>query len=165
MLAPDHLVRLALAPDGAVMPDVRAKAPGRGAWIGVPRAELEPALAKGKLKGALARVFKTGEISIAPELPAMIAEALEKQALERLGSGQGFQSDHRLGKDRGAARRGQVSLLLHAGDAAADGCRKLDQAWRVGSEAEGEYSFRLSCRWGANPYLGHWAARMSCISR
>jgi hypothetical protein len=36
-----------------------------------------------------------------------------------------------------AARRGQVTLLLHAGDAAADGCRKLDQAWRVGSEAEG----------------------------
>ena len=30
--APDHLVRLARAPDGAVLPDVRAKAPGRGAW-------------------------------------------------------------------------------------------------------------------------------------
>jgi hypothetical protein len=137
--APDHLVRLALAPDGAVMPDVRAKAPGRGAWIGVPRAELEPALAKGKLKGALARAFKTGEISIAPELPAMIAEALEKQALERLGL-EAKASNLITGSEKieVAARRGQVSLLLHAGDAAADGCRKLDQAWRVGSEAEGD---------------------------
>ena len=36
-----------------------------------------------------------------------------------------------------AARRGQVHMLLHAADAAADGRRKLDQAWRVGEEAEG----------------------------
>ncbi|MGD9812036.1 MAG: YlxR family protein, partial [Sphingobium sp.] len=35
--SPDHLVRLALSPEGEVMPDVRAKAPGRGAWIGVSR--------------------------------------------------------------------------------------------------------------------------------
>ena len=31
----DELIRLALGPDGAVAPDVRARAPGRGAWIGV----------------------------------------------------------------------------------------------------------------------------------
>ena len=28
------LIRLALGPDGAVAPDIRARAPGRGAWIG-----------------------------------------------------------------------------------------------------------------------------------
>ena len=39
------LVRLALSPEGHVLPDVRAKAPGRGAWIGVTRAELETAIA------------------------------------------------------------------------------------------------------------------------
>ena len=31
----DVLIRLALGPAGQVLPDVRAKAPGRGAWIGV----------------------------------------------------------------------------------------------------------------------------------
>src|SRR4051794_19420759 len=36
----EGLIRLALGPDGTVAPDVRAKAPGRGAWIGVTRAEL-----------------------------------------------------------------------------------------------------------------------------
>ena len=36
-----------------------------------------------------------------------------------------------------AARRGDVVLLLHAADASAEGRRKLDQAWRVGSEEEG----------------------------
>ncbi|MGO1304713.1 MAG: YlxR family protein, partial [Sphingomonas parapaucimobilis] len=64
-----HLIRLALAPDGRVLPDVRAKAPGRGGWIGVTRGELEAAIAKGKLKGALARAFKTGEFSIPDDLP------------------------------------------------------------------------------------------------
>jgi len=137
--APEHLVRLALSPDGAVMPDVRAKAPGRGAWIGVSRAELSQALVKGKLKGALARAFKTGEMSIPAELPTMIAEALERQAMERLGL-EAKASNLLTGSEKieVAARRGQVQLLLHAADAAADGNRKLDQAWRVGSDAEGE---------------------------
>ena len=35
------------------------------------------------------------------------------------------------------SRRGQVQLLLHVADAGADGNRKLDQALRVGREAEG----------------------------
>ena len=30
-----------------------------------------------------------------------------------------------------------MELLLHAADASADGSRKLDQAWRVGSDEEG----------------------------
>ena len=43
--AQDKLVRLALSPDGEILPDVRAKAPGRGAWIGVDRQTLETAQA------------------------------------------------------------------------------------------------------------------------
>jgi hypothetical protein len=31
-----------------------------------------------------------------------------------------------------AARSGKVHMLVHAADAGADGCRALDQAWRVG---------------------------------
>src|SRR5690606_11691573 len=44
-----------------------------------------------------------------------------------------------LGSDRIAneARMGKVAALYHAADASADGSRKLDQAWRVGSDAEG----------------------------
>ena len=48
------LIRLAVGPDNVVAPDVRARAPGRGAWIGVDRPTLEEAIAKGKLKGARA---------------------------------------------------------------------------------------------------------------
>ncbi|MGD9810973.1 MAG: DUF448 domain-containing protein, partial [Sphingobium sp.] len=136
--SPDHLVRLALSPEGEVMPDVRAKAPGRGAWIGVSREELHKAVTSGKLKGALSRAFKTVEIAVPVDLAERIDEALERQAMDRLGL-EARASNLVTGSEKieVAARRGEVCMLLHAADAAADGCRKLDQAWRVGEEAEG----------------------------
>jgi predicted RNA-binding protein YlxR (DUF448 family) len=133
-----HLVRLALSPDGEVLPDVRAKAPGRGAWIGVARAELEAAQAKGKLKGALARAFKTGDIRIPADLGERIAAQLQRGALDRLGlelkAGNVVIGGERI---EAAARDGRLQMLLHASDAGADGSGKLAQAWRVGSEREG----------------------------
>ena len=57
----DALVRLALSPDGEVLPDIGARAPGRGAWVKPDRALIAEAEAKGKLKGALQRAFK-GEL-------------------------------------------------------------------------------------------------------
>jgi predicted RNA-binding protein YlxR (DUF448 family) len=133
-----HLVRLALAPDGQIHPDVRAKAPGRGAWIGVTRVELEAAIKKGKLKGALARAFKTGEFAIPPELPAQIEAALERNALDRLGL-ESRSGTVLIGSDRieQNARQGKLKALYHASDAAEDGNRKLDQAWRIGNDVEG----------------------------
>lgn len=133
-----HLVRLALAPNGQIHPDVRAKAPGRGAWIGVTRTELEAAIKKGKLKGALARAFKTGEFTISHELPAMIEAALERNALDRLGL-ESRSGTVLIGSDRieQNARQGKLKTLYHASDAAEDGNRKLDQAWRIGNDEEG----------------------------
>lgn len=132
------LVRLAVSPDGAVFPDVRAKAPGRGAWIGVTHDELVIAVARGKLKAALSRAFKTGAIAIPVTLPGLIAAALERAALDRLGL-EARAGTVATGAERieTSARAGKLALLLHAGDAGEDGNRKLDQAWRVGSLREG----------------------------
>jgi uncharacterized protein len=134
----DELIRLALGPDGEVAPDVRARAPGRGAWIGIDRATLEAAQAKGKLKGALARAFKGNAAEAPADLGRKIEAALEKAALDRLGL-EARAGNLILGAEKieAAARRGEVRLLLHAADASADGQRKLDQAWRVGSDEEG----------------------------
>lgn len=132
------LIRLALAPDGAILPDVRAKAPGRGAWIGVDRAGLEEAIARGRLKAGLARAFKTGEFRIPDDLPARIEDALRRATLDRLGlearSGNLLTGSEKIEQ---AARSGQLSMLLHAEDAGDDGARRLAQAWRVGSDREG----------------------------
>lgn len=131
----EELIRLALGPDGAVAPDVRARAPGRGAWIGVDRAALDAAQAKGKLKAALARAFKTQAASAPDDLGERIEAALRQAVIDRLGL------EARAGnlviggeKIETALRRGEVRLLIHADDAGADGNGKLDQALRVGSE-------------------------------
>lgn len=134
----DGLIRLAISPEGEVLPDVRAKAPGRGAWIGVSRAELEAAQAKGKLKGALARAFKGAALTIPDDLGGRIEAQLERHSLDRLGleAKAGYLV---IGAERieTEARKGKLHLLLHASDARADGAGKLAQAWRVGSDAEG----------------------------
>lgn len=134
----EQLIRLALGPDGTVAPDVRARAPGRGAWIGVGRQALASAVANGKLKGALQRAFKTGAVEIPADLADRTAEALRKNVLDRLGME--ARSGHLInGSDKieAAARTGKVHLLLHASDAGEDGNRKLDQAQRVGGGPEG----------------------------
>ena len=129
----EELIRLALGPDGQVAPDVRARAPGRGAWIGVGRAELETAHAKGKLKAALARAFKTSELEIPADLGERIAAALRQNALDRLGlEARGGSLINGAERVETAARAGKVRLLIHAADAGDDGRRRLDQAWRVG---------------------------------
>ena len=136
--ARDDLVRLAISPDGLVLPDPAAKAPGRGAWIGVSRAELEAALAKGHLRGALARAFKGAALEIPADLPQMIEDALMRSLRDRLGL-ELRAGSLVLGSDRIAeqARQGRIALLLHAFDASEDGRKKLDQAWRVGRDVEG----------------------------
>lgn len=132
------LIRLAVSPDGLVLPDVQAKAPGRGAWIGVTRAELEQATEDGRLRGALSRAFKTGALEISPELPHMIEAALVRTVLDRLGlelrGGNIVLGSQRIAD---SARKGEVVLVCHASDASADGMSKLDQAWRVGHDKEG----------------------------
>jgi predicted RNA-binding protein YlxR (DUF448 family) len=129
----DELIRLALGPDGQVAPDARARAPGRGAWIGVTRDELDSANAKGKLKGALQRAFKGAALDVPPDLGERTAQALRQATLDRLGM-EARAGNLINGSDKveAAARAGKVHMLIHAGDASEDGCKRLDQAWRVG---------------------------------
>jgi predicted RNA-binding protein YlxR (DUF448 family) len=132
----EELIRLALSPEGEVAPDVRARAPGRGAWVGVDRAELDAANSTGKLKSALKRAFKTNGVIVPADLGERTEKALRQAALDRLGM------EARAGnlingaeKVEAAARAGKVHFLVHAADAGDDGRRKLDQAWRVGGGA------------------------------
>lgn len=134
----EDLVRLALSPDHILLPDVSARAPGRGAWIGISRAQLAAAMASGQLRGALARGFKGAKVDVPEDLPDLIEKALRQALAARLGlelrAGRLI-----LGSDRiaGEARMGRVAALYHAADAAEDGARRLDQALRVGSGEEG----------------------------
>jgi len=134
----DELIRLALSPDGEVAPDVRARAPGRGAWIGVTRTELDEATARGKLKAALQRAFKSQAVTVPADLGERVEAALRQNALDRLGmEARAGNLIHGFDRIENAARSGKVHLLLHAADAGADGNRALDQALRVGGRVGG----------------------------
>jgi len=123
-----ELIRLALGPDGCVLPDLQARAPGRGAWISPNRTLIREALAKGRMKGALARAFK-GEKAQAPDdLDVRIETGLARLFFDRLGlemrAGQLIYGTARI---EAALRSGQAHLVLHANDAALDGSAKLDR--------------------------------------
>ncbi len=134
----EGLVRLAISPDGLVLPDATAKAPGRGAWIGVERPVLETALADGHLRKAMMRAFKGAPLTIPADLPERVDAALTRHLCDRLGlelrSGNIVLGSARIEEQ---ARSGRIATLLHAADSSEDGRRKLDQAWRVGSETQG----------------------------
>lgn len=139
----DNLVRLAIGPSDAegaceVLPDPGAKAPGRGAWIVPDRAALESAIANGHFQRALTRAFKGGRFIIADDLPGRIEAALVRSLADRLGlemrAGNIVLGAARIEDE---ARRGRIALLLHASDSSEDGRKRLDQAWRVGQDAEG----------------------------
>lgn len=136
--ARDDLYRLAISPDGDVLPDVMARAPGRGAWIGVDRPTLEKAIANGKLRGALARAFKGAPLNIPEDLPARMEQALRRLVTDRLGielrAGNMLMGTEKIAQ---GCRSGAVAFLGHASDAGSDGPNKLAQAWRVGEGAEG----------------------------
>lgn len=127
------LLRLVEGPDGALWPDLAARLPGRGAWISADRALLEEAMARGRMKAALARAFRAPAPAIPPDLADRIENGLAQRALDRLGL------EHRAGrlllgseKLMAAARAGKLSLLIHAADAAPDGSARLQQAVRSG---------------------------------
>lgn len=123
------LIRLVRAPDGQILPDLGAKLPGRGAWLSPDRALIVKALQNGKLKAACARAFKTGEILVDPGLIALLDAGLARRALDRLGlerkAGHVIFGAEKIADAIGA---GKVYGLLHAGDAADDGVRWLDNA-------------------------------------
>ena len=128
------LIRLAVGPDNQIAADLGAKLPGRGAWITANRKLLEAAMATGKLKGALARAFKSNSLRLPDDLADQIAAGLERRALDRLGlenkSGNLIWGHERVGE---AILKGKVRLLLHAADAKADGMGKLEARRRGAS--------------------------------
>ena len=132
----DGLIRLALGPDGSVAPDLGSRAGGRGAWLGVARPALETALARGKLKGALARAFKTADFTIPADLAERIEAGLAARAMDRVGlenrAGTIISGSERI---EAAIVSGVVGALVSADDAGVDGLTSLRAKLRTANPA------------------------------
>lgn len=128
----EHLIRLALGPDGQVAADLGEKLPGRGAWVRADRPLIEKALARGQLKGSLVRALKHEPILLSPGLADDIAAGLRKRVLDQLGlsarAGLLVWGHERISDALG---KGRVLLLVHAADAGEDGSGKLEMKRRA----------------------------------
>lgn len=118
-----ELIRFVRAPDGTVVPDLARKLPGRGVWVSLNAAAVAEAVRK--------NLFSKGfsEASRAPaELPQQLSGLLRKQALACVSlarkAGEAVAGFTKVEEMLG---RGRAQVLLHAAEAAADGCRKLDK--------------------------------------
>ncbi|MBB4005320.1 hypothetical protein GGR03_004419 [Aurantimonas endophytica] len=131
---PEDLIRFVRGPDGAVVPDLRRRLPGRGAHVAMRRASVDEAVRR-KLFG---RALKA-EVMAAPDLGQMVDGLLAKSALGALGlARKAGQLVTGATKTEAAVRTGRALLLVQASDAAADGLRKLDQARRAAAASRSE---------------------------
>lgn len=118
----DELIRFVLAPDGTVVPDLKERLPGRGMWLTASRDTVADAVKR----KVFARALKS-EAKVPEELPAQVERLLAEAALSALAlANKAGEAAFGFAKVEEAIARGRVLALIHAREAAEDGCRKLD---------------------------------------
>jgi uncharacterized protein len=122
----EALIRFVVGPDGAVVPDLKRRLPGRGVWITAQRSVVAEAVRR-RLFG---RAFKA-EVRVSSELPEELERLLEQSALNALSiahkAGLVIQGFARV--EAAIASGGPVAALIRARDAGEDGGRKLAAAF------------------------------------
>ena len=120
------LIRFVVGPDGAAVPDLKSKLPGRGVWV----TATQEALAEAIKRKTLARGFKR-EVRLSADLVAQTGHLLERAVLDALAvAGKAGLVANGFGKTEAALARERVAGLIHAAEAAPDGVRKLAAARR-----------------------------------
>lgn len=120
------LIRFVRGPDGAIVPDLQARLPGRGVWVTARRRQIDEAV-KRKLFG---RGLKA-EVTVPADLGRQTADLLASAALGRLGlARKAGQVVAGFAKVSAAVEKDQAVLILVASDAAEDGRRKMEAAIR-----------------------------------
>ena len=122
----DALIRFVVAPDGAVVPDLRRRLPGRGVWV---TADAEH-VARAERKGLLTRAFDVGA-RVEPGLAERVDRLLLAAATGALALARKAGTVVAgTAKVEAALARESVVGLIHAAEAGADGAAKLDSAAR-----------------------------------
>jgi len=117
----EALVRFVVGPDGVLVPDVEARAEGRGVWITLSR----DAVAEAVKKKAFARSLKA-PVVVAEDLAALTELRLRQRLLSALGMARkAGQFVTGATKVKAALEGMQVIALLTATDAAEDGRNKM----------------------------------------
>jgi uncharacterized protein len=130
----DALIRFVVGPDGAVVPDLKRRLPGRGVWVTARRHLVAEAIRRRQF----ARAFKA-EVRVSPELPDEVERLLVQSALNALSIAykaglvvQGFAKVE--------AAITTAAALVRARDAGEENGRRLASAFgrSMGAGAEGK---------------------------
>src|SRR5262249_54489626 len=119
-----EMIRFVVGPDGAVLPDIKRRLPGRGVWVTASRSALAAAIAR----KAFGRSFGR-DVKVPAELAGLTERLLERSALDALAI------VHKAGrvaagfaKTEAALAQDPVVGLIHASDGGPEGVRKLSAA-------------------------------------
>jgi hypothetical protein len=136
----ERLVRFAVAPDGALTPDLAAKLPGRGVWVEAKRAAVETALKKGLFARSAGR-----PVTAPPDLADRVEALLEARCLSQIGLARRA-GEIAVGADqvRALLKSRRPAYMIEASDGAADGRLKLRRLARAA--------------WGDPPLAGAFTA-------
>jgi predicted RNA-binding protein YlxR (DUF448 family) len=114
-------LRFVVGPDGAVVPDVDARLPGRGLWL-LPRRDI---VGRAVAKRLFARAARR-PVTVPEDVAERISELLARRCCDALGlarrAGLAVAGFERVSE---AVRRGNAALLLFALDSAAASRRKM----------------------------------------
>ena len=122
----DELIRFVLGPDGTIVPDLKERLPGRGVWLTAAHDSVAEAAKRNVFKRALKAEAKVPE-GLAAQVDRLLADA----ALSALAlANKAGEAVFGTAKIEEAIAKGRVLALIHAREAAEDGCRKLDGKFR-----------------------------------
>ena len=128
----DELIRFVLGPDGTIVPDLKERLPGRGVWLTAAHDIVADAAKRSVFTRALKTQVKVAE-GLAGQVEQLLAEAASQALALAKKAGEVVFGNAKVEE---AIGKGWVLALIHAKEAAEDGCRKLDGKAR-GMRGEG----------------------------
>lgn len=121
VLPKDRLIRFVIAPDGAVVPDLDGRLPGRGLWLQARRDAVETACAKGSFAKAA-----RAPVTVPDGLAGLIEAQLERRCLDAIGlARRAGQAAAGYEPVKAWLRDGRAAVLVEATDGAEGGRAKL----------------------------------------
>ena len=138
-LPKQDLIRFVLAPTGEIVPDLKERLPGRGVWVTADHA----VVAEAAKRNIFARALKA-QAKVPPGLADQVDRLLTDAALGALAlANKAGEVAFGTAKIEEAIAKAKVAALIHASDAAEDGCCKLDGRFRAVARGETPAPIRL----------------------
>jgi len=135
----DGLLRFVADASGLICFDPKRKLPGRGVWVTASQSMVREAVRRKAFQRSLRR-----QVEVPDDLPERVEKALQQTALGYLAlANKAGQVAVGFAKVANALAKDDVAALVHADEAAPDGCRRLDRKLLARSGGDREPSRRI----------------------